>query len=445
MTNKHATSPEYLQANSFDYKVLTLIIFLIIFEGSLGKWMNTTLEYIAIVCRDLAAITLITRAVLNRNFRRHPRLTTALGLWTILVITWSAIQLAVEQFNPLITVVGLRFWILYLWLSLAIASTITFNEYEKLCDVVVMLLLAMTPLALLQSFSSKDSFINKSNDDYGLIFTIGGDTVRTTGTFSFTLGFTCFVAWATAIALSSDNSKLLRGPPVLQRVIILSSTLVAILLSGSRAAIIFGCFIFALSFIVEALVLRQSNEGKIGATLFVLIIGIIAVPLLFSDFLTEMTDRFISADAIEDPDARVLQMFFGNLSLRDDLSFFGKGLGMTANLSGLFFGSERTFLLSEVEPERILLAGGFLGFVWLCSKFILGFAGFAHALQVLFRTGTSRSILLWTTTLYGTIGWAISGQLSAHAIGHMLLAFSLMSIGITGDSYPKTSPGLPES
>ena len=68
-------------------------------------------------------------------------------------------------------------------------------DYRAAMRVAVWSLLLMTPLVVLQHFSPPGARINSQVDsDEADIFLVIADVVRTTGTFSFTAGYTTYLA-----------------------------------------------------------------------------------------------------------------------------------------------------------------------------------------------------------------------------------------------------------
>ena len=61
----------------------------------------------------------------------------------------------------------------------------------------------MAVLVYYQFGSAPDSFINKNVVDDTFVFRVVGDIVRTTGTFSFTAGYSLFVVSVVAIVAAS--------------------------------------------------------------------------------------------------------------------------------------------------------------------------------------------------------------------------------------------------
>ena len=76
--------------------------------------------------------------------------------------------------------VGLRFWLLYIWFAFAISASMTEHDYRYAIRVVLVALLLMSPLVVAQHFSPPGAFINTevdSNEDE--IFLVAVGVVRT--------------------------------------------------------------------------------------------------------------------------------------------------------------------------------------------------------------------------------------------------------------------------
>jgi len=156
--------------------------------------------------------------------------------------------------------------------------------------------------------------------------------------------------------------------------------------------------------------------------------------LALPESTTALTNRFQLASDAEDFWERVGSAFVGNSQAWSEFTLGGLGLGLSANMTNRFLGGAfDAFLLAETEPERVMLAGGVTGLVWLAIKTMMCIAGVLRSFQLFATQGQRRPLLLWLTASYALIAWPISGQLSAQVIGWLAVALAGNAIGFNGD------------
>lgn len=426
--------PTHPHDSNRDYNWVAAFLILSVIEGCFGKWISPSLEYLPVVIRDLVGLAIIYRAIISNRFSQHPHLTTPLLLWSIALTIFAVIQALVNSFSPVIIIIGLRFWILYFWITLAICCILREEDFRRLSALLITLSIWMTPLLIIQNASGPDAWINKATSEDALIFRLNDDVVRATGTFSFTSGFTSFLglvgpillAPASALRKSSDSKNSVKFEIFLFLIFV-----VCTLVSGSRAAMIFSIALFVCSLAIGLLTSHGDGQKNIAMAGAAIICALLA-PALLPETSTAIESRFVSANEAEDPVVRLRTVFVGSAKTWEDFTLGGEGLGLSANMTSNFLGANTagTFLLSESEPERTLLAGGFFGLVLLVIKSIICMIGFAVAARTAYRTSNALPILLWMAATYALTSWSITGQLSAQTLCAILLALAAASIGI---------------
>lgn len=418
------------QATDIDYSLIAALVIIVIFEGCAGKWFSLQLEYSLIILRDILAIAIAYRGF--RLARSSPyRLSySLLTAWSVTVVFWALLQNLVAQTPAILILIGFRFWLLYAWTALGICVLLSDQNYERLCALVIKMFCMMLPLVVIQNFSSPESFINRSSGgDDAFVFRIDGNVVRATGTFSFTLGYTCFLALASALALSSSSPQEGRSRSYQQQ--LLSVTVIlSTIVSGSRAAIAFSGFLYISTAILLAFSPRSSKSGAMVLGMVLSAFALLLMPLFFEETFIALNNRILGAAEVEDFSERMITLFLGSPTIHTEMTFLGRGIGLTANVAGFALSGESMFLLAESEPERLLLGGGILGIGYIMVKITLSLAGIYSALLAYKSTGVIRPILLWTTALYALLSWPVSGQLSAHAVGHIVLALAIRSLSV---------------
>ncbi len=410
-------------------KLFLAIILIVVFEGALRKWVSSDFTTPLVLLRDGLALYGIHWSFKYGRMQASQFETQTILLWTIIVLFWGFIQLIVNQSSLLVFVVGVRFWLLYLWFAYATAISLNKYDFEYISKTILWLLVLMVPLAIVQFYLPPSAFLNQQVDgDESTVFRVTADIVRTTGTFSFTLGYSIFLAFASPFALAplTPNVKLWSNHWIPKVMLLALAT--ATMVSGSRGALI----MFGLLFTVYILITLIYAKGeKKGGTIFMLISVVLLVamvPYVLSRAVDATSERFETAAESEDFSARVLTTFIGEPFLYENIPVVGYGVGAGNNFAGVIATGERTFLLAETEAARTILEGGLVGFAFIGLKLLLISFGLRRSIQIVRLSGNSFPLLLWITLAVGLLTWSIIGQLTVNALGYLLLGLGLASL-----------------
>ncbi|WP_115109248.1 hypothetical protein [Paraburkholderia lacunae] len=415
---------------SLEFKLVVFVILVAVCEGAARKWFLPALTSPLLACRDLAALTLVLRAAMQHRFRAMPMLSQCLVLWSFCVVIWGALQLVVVQGPVVLYFLGLRFWLLYLWFALAMACSLSANEVIRIIRLMIVLSVLMMPLAVLQHFLPPSSALNVQPDtDEEEIFRVSTNIVRVSGTFTFTMGYACFIAAVAPFAMSTvwNGMRLYRRKWF--ALVAFFAVSIGTLISGSRASIMFFGALLAIQ-TVGSVVGAKSGKALIFSLAKALIAAaaLTATLFVFSDALVATQERFTNAAAEEDVLGRVETELLGEPAALKDMNFIGHGLGAGTNAGSVLLTGERTFELAESEPARVLLEMGLVGVAWLLIKCTIFSFGLAKSVGRLTRLGETLPSMLWATAAYGMSSWPVSGQVSANAFGYIVLGLALCSI-----------------
>jgi hypothetical protein len=410
---------------------LFIAVFLIVvFEGAARKWAVSSATLPLILLRDLLAIWLIAYAWSHGHFKRQKGVTTVLLAWSSLVVVWGLLQLVGGESSPIVLLVGLRFWLLYIWFGVAAAASMNEADYRASVLVGVGLLLLLGPLSVLQHYSPPGARINSQVDGdaegEGVFIAIAG-VVRTTGTFSFTLGFTTFLALVAPLVFAVVGARKRTQRQVLFVTAVFAFFVIGSLLSGSRTAVIYSSLMLLTYFAGRFWLSR--GKGKVRATVAIVVGAMLVAVLLFafSGAITVTEQRFEQASEVEDFWTRVLTIFFGEPYTYSMITWLGYGLGLGSNLATYVRTGEATvFALAEVEASRILLEGGLLGYAFTALKVVVIGVGVGKSLRLAYRLRSAYPILLWMTVSFALLTWSAIGQLTAHGLLGVMLAFGLL-------------------
>lgn len=424
-------------------KAFIAVFLIIVFEGAVRKWVSSAATLPLLLARDLLAVYVIAYALRNGSLMRHKGIAQALVAWSCLVVAWGLLQLVAGESSPTVLLIGLRFWLLYIWFGVAAAAAMNEADYRTAMRVAAWTLLLMAPLVVLQHFSPPGARINNQIDgDEGDVFLVVADVVRTTGTFSFTAGFTTYLALMSPLVFAVAGSRKRTTRQKLFAAALFAAFVVSSMVSGSRAAVIL-CGLMVLAFFVGRLGLAK-GRARAGA-----IVGVIGGLLLlgvllyaFSGAIAITGQRFQEASEVEDFWARLLTVFIGQPVAFEQFTWLGYGIGLGSNLATYTrTGSTGAFALAEVEASRILLEGGLIGYVFTAFKLAVIAIGVRKSLKLTSRLHSAYPILLWLVVALAILTWSAIGQLTAHGLLGIMLAFGLLVFRHpTAEFFPPRKP-----
>ena len=406
------------------------VMLIVIFEGAIRKWVAESSTLPLILLRDLLALYIVVRAFTHGHFRRHPQLTLFMLAWSCCVISWGLAQLVLGESNFPILLIGLRFWLLYLWFALAAAVGMSEHDYIAALRILLVTLVLMAPLAALQHYSPPGAFVNRSLDvDEEDIFVVIAGVVRTTGTFSFTSGFTIFIGLCAPFALGAFEARK-RGPVhVLVALIVFGALVTCSLVSGARASVTYigallVLFLFGNLFFAP---LRRKGWALLAAFFVALTVAILVY--VFQAAVVATQERFQVAAENEDLLERITSIFLGEADLLGRMNWLGAGIGIGSNLAQYVQFSARTvFVYGETEAARTLLEGGLLGLLFVLLKFAVIVGGLLRGLLLSLKTQAVFPSLVWAAISVALVTWPAIGQLSANGLLGILLALGLLSL-----------------
>lgn len=426
--NKRAHAGVRQRLSAFG-KTWIAIFLIVVFEGAARKWISEGLTVPLVLGRDLIALWTIVIAIKRGHLKPFKAGGLFLLIWSLVVLFWALIQAIGNDIPFDIVAIGLRFWLLYLWFAVASALAVTEHDLKVILRLIGAVMIVSAPLVIVQYLQPPTAFINKqvSNDEDDLIFTVVFGVVRTTGTFSFTLGYSIFLAliYPVAFTFLTANANTVRQRA--WHVAVLVAAALGTLVSGSRtafahffvAAVIYVLYLFVISRV------RLKMRTYLAVAAGIMMLGVLTIAL--SGALSALEERATGATESEDVSARVTEMFIGSQELRENFEILGTGIGYGANFAGVVLTGERAFLNGENEVERTLFSGGLLGLIFLGAKLLLCGWGVRRGYAIA-RLGSPLPILFWATAALALFTWAVMGQLTANAMGFLVLGLALSTM-----------------
>lgn len=411
-------------------KYFIFIFLVILFEGAIRKWVWGGATIALLGLRDMAVVFIVLWGIFYRKFDFHSWPEIFLFFWTGLIIFWTGLQLIAELQPPIVGFIGFRFWVLYLWLALLSVRTLSWSDIEYLLKFIGLTLLFMIPLALVQFISPPTAFINKqAGGAEEHIFQVVAGIVRTTGTFSFTAGYTTYLAFVTPSVLWLMGGGLKGSMHPMLRLLIIGLFFIGVLVSGSRGAIMSTLFFVFMWF---TFLLLANRLPKISGTKIILgMIGFIILlvslfPILEKSYEAN-TARFERASNVEDTNSRILNTFLGSDYIWENFDFLGKGIGGGANASKKFKKHHKGgTLLGEWEIDRVINEAGIVGILLMLLKWLSVLTGLWISWRIFNTYGEFLPLSIWIVLLIQLPTGQVIGQLSIHGFTLLLLAIGFV-------------------
>ena len=426
--NKHVTTTSAKKISRPGY-IFLLVLLIIVFEGMARKWISASSTLPLIFARDALAVYLIFYAWKWGYLKRQKNITNALLAWSCCFLIWGMMQIILGESSPLVLVLGVRFWLLYVWFGCAAAATMTETDYRTAVLMTVALLLALAPLAVLQFYSPPSSFINRElgDGDESPFLLIAG-IVRPNSTFTFTLGYTTFLSLVAPFVFAVVEARKKLTKHYLFSFLIFICFIVGSVVSGSRSAIIYSATLFTIYLVGKLFLSKWKKKGRVLLSIVGAIILVILLIYIFQGAVDATHQRFEQASESEAFWVRFFTIFIGEPAIYERLSWLGSGFGLGSNLASYVETGGRSFLLTETEAGRILLEGGLMGFVWIAIKLLVIGFGLFQSWRLSLRFRVIFPFLVWVTVAFALLGWSSIGQITANGLLGIMIALGLATL-----------------
>lgn len=386
--------------------VLGLLLFLLIYDGSIRKWLLPGAEQLVFITKDALLLTALFLWFVLRGgkplARLHPwvRLLFALyAYWVMLRVFSAALP------NLAVGLWGVKSHLLY-------ASVLLFLPlaYPKLDDIFAALVriypwvvIPVCSLAFAQVLAPADSFLNQQVKEgtEGVAYFGEAGLVRVTGTFSYISGMAAFVQatclLGMALYLGGARSRLF--------LVGLGFAFAALPVTGSRAVV-------AVVMVGAATLLAAAKiSGAIGLKTVVRVVFVLAVLGAVSLYTQQDTWQAFSqrVESTREDENRTITAFTNAFAYFDVAGLAGFGTG-SANLGAVA-------LSGNVVPFSWLPFGG--AFEEESGRIVIELGIIGWALSLGLRVG----MLLWAGALTLT-----GGSRAVRAVG--MLALPVMALGV---------------
>jgi hypothetical protein len=331
-----------------------LYFVLLIFEGSLRKWILPQFSAPLLLVRDPLVIYLFISASFNRIIFFNNYIFYAI---LIVVISFTATMLTGHG-NIFVAIYGARIFLIHFPMIFLIGSVLNREDVIKMGKVILYISIPMSILIGFQFFSPQTAWVNKGiGDSIGGGFSGAMGYMRPPGTFSFTSGVTSFYSLVAVFVLYFwiDTSKINRLLLFVATIALLS----AVPFSISRSLLFQIIISFIFTLIGINWVKNNSSKGIIMILGFILIVFFLSLFDKISIGVEAFSTRLELANKAEGGIESVfLDRYLGGLinALKSSSSqpFLGFGLGYGTNVGSNILTSKSSFLISEGEWGRLI-------------------------------------------------------------------------------------------
>jgi len=353
-----------------------IYFWLLIFEGSLRKWILPSLSAPLLLVRDPIVLIIYFQAFRCGKFTRK-------AMWPFALLTVGLLLLAIAQIvagsnTVLIALYGMRSYVLHIPLVIVMAETLTWKDVREYGRWLLLISIPMAALTVAQYYAPDSAWINLGAGVGARQIGAWGGHVRPAGTFSYGSGTQSLAIFTSAFviyAMSKRNvyPQWLVGSAAL-------ATLAAIPILGSRTVVFTMAFVF-----VFVLIAGLSDTARLARMLGILVIlsffAIVALQLPFvADSIETFSHRWGSdtseGNVQEVLQLRVLGVFESGFESVGSTPWLGDGIGMGSNAAAVLKTGSQSFLLAEMEWERIVMEFGpifglmFLGLRVFCVIYL---------------------------------------------------------------------------
>jgi hypothetical protein len=343
-----ALSPARERARRQLVNVVLLVYLLLIFEGSIRKWLLPQLGLFIFFIRDPFVLYAYWLATTRRLWPKHSGFLLTFVLMGVVGVLIGAAGLAASsggQAAVMLAVYGWRNYFFYAPLALLIGAQFRTEDLLKVCRWTLYLSVPIALLVAAQFAAAPGAPINVgAAADSALQFvgvSLNAERTRPMGTFSSGAGQIQFVASAFAILLAMLVTPARnRGMGRITLVIAAAGIATCVALSGSRSAVV-HCGLIAATVCVLSVVARGA-AAKLRSAILPIVVGglfVVLYPIVFREGFEAFTDRWQAAANVETQTfkggvfGRALYGFADFAYFLGDAPVLGYGLGAGGNAS----------------------------------------------------------------------------------------------------------------
>lgn len=433
------SSPARERARRHLVGVVLLIYLLLIFEGSIRKWLLPQFSQYVFFIRDPFVLYAYVLAINHRLWPKHsPFLgaSIAVSIVGLLVGVMALMTSGVGETGAMIAVYGWRNYFLYAPLAFLIGAQFSINDLERVCRWTLLLSVPIGILVAAQFFAPLNSPLNVGNaTDAAQQFvglTVTSEHTRPMGTFSSGAGQNQFTASAFAMLLGLlITPARRRGAGRWLLLLAAGGLATCVAMSGSRGAVmqcaLIGAIGMGLGFVGRTAAIRTRS---VALPLLIAAAFVVIYPIAFPDALDAFSERWELAQHAEERVfqwgfvGRALYMFVDFFRLMSDTPLLGYGLGFGGNASVTLAVGPRVW--AETDWARhIVDLGPIFGLGFIVFRIALTIWLGLVVLRATRRGAGPLPFLLYAYTGYVLLLGQITGQGAVNGYAWLFAGFTI--------------------
>ncbi len=377
-------------------RLMVWIYFWLLFgEGILRKWLLPDYSAPLAVVRDPV---LIVALVLTMRAHLFPLniLTVSLGFVAFCSL---AVGLLPEDNTLLVDINGFRTDFLHFTLLAIMPVIMTREDVNRMVKFSIWLLPWIALLMVIQFYSPKDSWINRSTGISIESIQVGADVdhIRPPSIFTFISGVAEYVTMVSAFLLAAMIGRISLSPLALLAGG--AGLFVAIAVSISRMALL-GVVLVVLTFLIFTLFRPNMASQLIVLVVIGMVMALVLLQLGFLDkslntFSTRVELASDNEGGVSGGVARILNVVTDPIRAWPGVPWFGLGLGTLTNAAIMLTVGNLSHIQVENETTRLLWEGGLImGPMFIFWRFMLGAYLLLQSLRVAFQHGEPLALFL---------------------------------------------------
>lgn len=422
---------------AFDNLILAAYV-LVIFEGSLRKWIFPGAFDLLFFVRDPIVIAAYVYALLRFGVVINSG-TQMLGLLLAVAgVVAGAVNLADGRIDVRIFGYGIRNYFFYLPMVYVMGQRFTYAGWRRLVTVNVWLQVPLGALSIVQFWLPGSHWINAGLIEGGLMQPgVYGDVIRAYGTFSSSSGQTTFIAFSMAILLWCLTLPKNRRPVSAPALVLGTAGTVSMLaVSGSRGAFVSTAF---LAFVIMGSKALSNRNGwrSVRAVATVTILILLSLFTVFSGAYEALYERSVGAAVDESETYRFglvgriaadYTKFIAYLPVVPPLGFgvgtFGNANSDNAQSKGLL---PVGYLPEDDWSRNICDLGPIIGVGYIFWRCCLVGGLLMTGFRVLRRQGELAPLILASFCVLTVLGGQITGHGSVQGFGFLAAGLAMAS------------------
>ena len=392
---------------------------LLVLEGALRKWALEPIHKVIFFIRDPFVALSLYLCVRHRLMECTPLVLVVL-VFSVLFIFLGGYHIIAYNLNPITVVFGWRSYFYYLFFALVMAAVLRRADVERMIRWSLLMAAPMAVLAFIQWRSPTDAWVNRQIGG-GEVFTVAQGVVRTSGTFTFTSGFVCFVG-ATLACLGA--AAFTRTIPRWVVALGAAGGATCLATSGARMAIMYAAVTGLMAFACETVRPLAQQRLAVHAGVLVMTVGLVlGLVVVYPDALDLMAERSQIASEQEDSGHRLLFTFLAGFVVGEEAGLLGQGMGAGSGGGSTVATGHQSFTMAEDEFPRVVLETGLIGGLgymalrftlsgWLLWRSVRCVRERQDAIPLLLCSFTVPMLMAAQLTLQGSIngyGWIFTG------------------------------------